>query len=83
MSRKKLRKIYHWRKECRRKRAGRLNPAAPLAFRTRRNRRENSRTIIDAECARLAEKEPRRGGQWKGKVKIAPDFDEIPEGFPQ
>ena len=21
---------------------------------------------------------PRRGGQWKGKVRIAPDFDELP-----
>ena len=24
---------------------------------------------------------PRRGGQWKGKVKIAEDFDELPESF--
>ncbi|RKU25381.1 type II toxin-antitoxin system prevent-host-death family antitoxin [Candidatus Poribacteria bacterium] len=24
---------------------------------------------------------PRRGGQWKGKVKIADDFDELPEPF--
>ena len=23
--------------------------------------------------------EPRRGGQWRGKVKIADDFDELPE----
>ena len=23
----------------------------------------------------------RRGGQWKGKVKIAEDFDELPESF--
>jgi prevent-host-death family protein len=22
---------------------------------------------------------PRRGGQWKGKVRIAPDFDELPD----
>ena len=22
---------------------------------------------------------PRRGGQWKGKVHIAPDFDELPD----
>jgi prevent-host-death family protein len=22
---------------------------------------------------------PRQGGQWKGKVRIAPDFDELPD----
>ncbi|NLF07473.1 MAG: type II toxin-antitoxin system prevent-host-death family antitoxin [Pirellulaceae bacterium] len=22
--------------------------------------------------------EPRKGGQWKGKIRIAPDFDELP-----
>lgn len=27
------------------------------------------------------DKKPRRGGQWKGKVKIAEDFDELPESF--
>lgn len=26
-------------------------------------------------------KETRRGGQWKGKVKISEDFDELPETF--
>ena len=26
-------------------------------------------------------KKHRRGGQWKGKVKIAEDFDELPESF--
>ena len=26
-------------------------------------------------------KNPRRGGQWKGKVKMAEDFDELPESF--
>ena len=26
-------------------------------------------------------KKPRMGGQWKGKVKIAPDFDELPDSF--
>ena len=26
-------------------------------------------------------KQPRRGGQWKGKVKIAEDFDELPKSF--
>ena len=24
-------------------------------------------------------KKPRRGGQWKGRVKIADDFDELPK----
>ena len=28
-----------------------------------------------------SDKKPRRGGQWKGKVKIAQDFDELPESF--
>ncbi len=27
------------------------------------------------------DKQQRRGGQWKGKVKIADDFDELPESF--
>ena len=26
-------------------------------------------------------KKPRRGGQWKGKVKMVRDFDELPESF--
>jgi antitoxin (DNA-binding transcriptional repressor) of toxin-antitoxin stability system len=26
-------------------------------------------------------KKPRRGGQWKGKVKISQDFDELPDSF--
>ena len=26
-------------------------------------------------------KKPRQGGQWKGKVKIAPDFDELSDSF--
>ena len=25
--------------------------------------------------------EPRRGGQWRGQVRIADDFDELPEGL--
>ena len=28
-----------------------------------------------------SKKKLRRGGQWKGKVKIAEDFDELPESF--
>ena len=27
------------------------------------------------------DKKPRRGGQWKGKVKIAQDFDQLPDTF--
>ena len=46
MPRKKLRKIWSWRKEHSRKQAGRLKPAAPYAFRARRNKRENKHTII-------------------------------------
>ena len=82
MSRKKMRKIYDWKKEMsNRKRAGLLSPAAPLAFRAKRNKRENKHTIIAEELSNIKPK--RRGGQWKGQVKIASDFDEIPEGFPQ
>ena len=47
MPRKKLRKIWSWRKEHSRKQAGRLKPAAPYAFRARRNKRENKHTIIN------------------------------------
>ena len=34
---------------------------------------------IDSKQKR--DKQPRRGGQWKAKVKIADDFDELPESF--
>ena len=27
------------------------------------------------------DKKSRRGGQWKGKVKITEDFDELPDSF--
>ena len=52
MPRKKMRKIYDWRKEHSRKQTNRLRPAAPFAFRARRNKRENKRTII-AEAIQL------------------------------
>ena len=38
MRRKEMRKIWNWRNEKRRKKAGCLNPTAPLAFRARGNR---------------------------------------------
>lgn len=79
MPRKKMRKIWCWRNEKRRKRSGRLTPASPLAFRKKRNKRENKHTIIAEETAQI--KEPRRGSQWKGQVRIADDFNKIPEGF--
>ena len=47
MPRKKMRKIWDWRKEHSRKQAGRLKPAAPCAFRARRNKRENKQTLIN------------------------------------
>ena len=28
-----------------------------------------------------ANKQPRVGGRWRGKVKMAADFDELPEGL--
>ena len=77
MSRKKLRKIWDWRKECGRKR--RLRPAAPYAFHARRNRRENKHTIIAEAVAEL--RQPRRSGQWHGQIKISSDFDSLPESF--
>lgn len=55
MPRKKMRKMYHWRKECRRKRAGRLNATSPYAFRVLRNKRENKHTIIAEAVAQLPE----------------------------
>ena len=79
MPRKKMRKIWNWRNEGRSKRAGRLNPAAPLAFRARRNRRENKHTLIAEAVAALPQL--RRGGQWHGQVSIADDFDKMPESF--
>ena len=36
---------------------------------------------LDQVASRQNNKKPRRGGQWKGKVKIAEDFDELPESF--
>ena len=33
------------------------------------------------DSKQTSDKQPRRGGQWKGKVKIAEDFDELPESF--
>ena len=48
----------------------------------------DAKTFIEEELQQLNQepskqnnKEPRRGGQWKGKVKIAEDFDELPESF--
>ena len=52
MPRKKMRKIWYWRNEGRSKKAGRLNPASPHAFRTKRNKRENNRTIIAEEVGK-------------------------------
>ncbi|MDE0467298.1 MAG: tetratricopeptide repeat protein [Candidatus Poribacteria bacterium] len=36
---------------------------------------------LDPIVPKQDSKQPRRGGQWKGKVKIAKDFDELPESF--
>ena len=48
----------------------------------------NLKTFLKAELQQLNQeasnqddKKPRRGGQWKGKVKIAEDFNELPESF--
>ena len=36
---------------------------------------------LDQAASKQREKKARQGGQWKGKVKIAEDFDELPESF--
>ncbi len=43
----------------------------------------NSKGAAVAKLVTLKQcnKKPRRGGQWKGKVKIAQDFDELPKSF--
>lgn len=37
--------------------------------------------LEQTDSKQKSDKHPRRGGQWKGKVKIADDFDELPESF--
>lgn len=39
------------------------------------------RRLEQIDSKQKRNKQPRRGGQWKGKVKIADDFDELPESF--
>ena len=36
---------------------------------------------LNQAASKQNNKKPRRGGQWQGKVKIADDFDELPESF--
>ena len=45
---------------------------------TSKSRRRKSKEILDTE---LSGHQPRRGGQWKGQVKIAEDFNETPDEF--
>ena len=53
-------------------------PKRQLKRRTGKSRRRVNRELLrDA----VSESSPRRGGQWKGHVKITKDFDEIPDGF--
>ena len=42
---------------------------------------ENQLQQLNQAASKQSNKKPRRGGQWKGKVKIAEDFDELPESF--
>ena len=42
---------------------------------------ENQLQQLNQEPSNQNNKKPRRGRQWKGKVKIAEDFDELPESF--
>ena len=41
----------------------------------------NGESVAQLVSLKQRDKKPRRGGQWKGKVKIAKDFDELPESF--
>ena len=41
----------------------------------------NGTSVAKLVRLRQGNKKPRRGGQWKGKVKIAQDLDELPESF--
>ena len=41
----------------------------------------NGTAVAKLVPLKQSNKKPRRGGQWKGKVKIAQDFDELPESF--
>ena len=36
---------------------------------------------LNQAASKQNNRKPRRGEQWKGKVKIAEDFDELPESF--
>ena len=42
---------------------------------------ENQLQQLNQASSKQNNKKPRRGGQWRGKVKIAEDFDELPESF--
>ncbi len=42
---------------------------------------ENQLQQLNQAASKQNSKRPRRGGQWKGKVKMAEDFDELPESF--
>ncbi len=41
----------------------------------------NGKSVTKLVPLKQRNKKPRRGGQWKGKVKIAKDFDELPESL--
>ena len=62
-----------------------LHTASELAEQQRNN---NLKDFVEKWLRQLNQvaskqnnKKPRRGGQWKGKVQIAEDFDELPESF--
>ena len=42
---------------------------------------ENQLQQLNQAALKQNNRKPRRGGQWKGKVKITEDFDELPESF--
>ena len=48
---------------------------------TSKSRRRRSKEILDTELSETGDRSQRRGGQWKGKVKIADDFNEMPDDF--
>ena len=53
-------------------------PKRQLKRRTGKSRRRVSKSLAKEEVSQVR---VRRGGQWKGRVKIAKGFDDIPDDF--
>lgn len=58
-------------------RNGLVVPDRPLAV------SDGTRVQIEVAEAATGEEQKRRGGWWRGQVKISPDFDQLPEDVSQ